>query len=146
MTLKVEHTITIAAPPERVWQAWVKEINQWWVKPYYSDAELATGLLMEPKLGGHLIEQWGTDGEGFLVGVVIEWLPPRRLAYTWTERGAAGFSTLVEVELAAEGKGTRLTFTHSGFEQYADSQHQRDEHQGGWEDLIDHLKTHVEKR
>ncbi|MGH2521632.1 MAG: hypothetical protein ACRDH2_03925 [Anaerolineales bacterium] len=52
MTKKVEQTITIAAKPGRVWQAWVNEMNSWWTKPYYNDAERVTGLHLEPQLRG----------------------------------------------------------------------------------------------
>lgn len=146
MTMKVEHTVSIAASPERVWRAWVGEMNAWWVKPYFNDAERATGHLLEPQLGGRYIETWGSSGEGFLVGMVVEWLPPLSLAHTWTERDMGGVFTLVRIELAPEGKGTRLTFTHSGFEQLHDAESQRTEHDGGWADLIDHLKAYAEKR
>lgn len=84
MTRKVERLITIAAPPERVWKAWVEEMNAWWTKPYYNDHDRVTGLLLEPRLGGRYIEEWGENGEGFLIGQVTEWLPPARLAYTWS--------------------------------------------------------------
>ena len=38
--MKVERSIVIAAQPERVWQAWVSEMNHWWTKPYYMGASL----------------------------------------------------------------------------------------------------------
>jgi hypothetical protein len=44
MNRKVERTITIAAKPERVFQAWVEEINQRWTKPYYNDHDRIFGL------------------------------------------------------------------------------------------------------
>ena len=82
MNRKVERTIIIAATPERVFQAWVEEMNQWWTKPYYNDHERIHGLVMEPKLGVRYIEKWDENGGGFLIGIVVEWLPPLRLAYT----------------------------------------------------------------
>lgn len=45
----VERTLTIAAPAERVWSAWVNEMNAWWTEPYYNDHARRTGLVMEPK-------------------------------------------------------------------------------------------------
>src|SRR5574341_501336 len=117
MTHKVERTITIAAPPERVWQAWVHEMNAWWTKPYYNDHSRVMGLRMEPGLGGRYIEEWGANGEGFLIGTITEWLPPLRLAYTWSERGWGGVQTLVQIELQPDGNGgTQLHYTQSGFE------------------------------
>jgi uncharacterized protein YndB with AHSA1/START domain len=80
MNKRVERTITINAKPERVIQAWVEEMNQWWTKPYYNDHDRIHGLYMESKLGGRYIEKWDEDGSGFLIGIVVEWLPPLRLA------------------------------------------------------------------
>jgi uncharacterized protein YndB with AHSA1/START domain len=147
MSHKVEHNITLAATPERVWRALVEEMNQWWTKPYYNNEEHMTGQHMEQGLGGRYIEDWGDKGEGFLIGTIVEWLPPFLLAHTWTERDWGGVNTLVRLELAPDQHGgTTLKFTHDGFEHVPDSAHQRDEHQHGWGDLIGKLKTYLEKR
>ncbi len=88
MNRKVERTITIAAKPERVFQAWVEEINQWWTKPYYNDHDRIFGLYIEPKLGGIYrdIEKWDENGGGFLIGTIVEW----RLRYDSPTPGANG--------------------------------------------------------
>lgn len=146
MTHKVERTITIAAPPERVWQAWVHEMNAWWTKPYYNDHSRVMGLRMEPGLGGRYIEEWGANGEGFLIGTITEWLPPLRLAYTWSERGWGGVQTLVQIELQPDGNGgTQLHYTQSGFERLPDGARQRDGYEYGCTELTDRLKVYVEK-
>ncbi len=146
MSKKVERTLTIAAPPERVWQAWVSEMNQWWTKPYYNDHGRVTGLHMEPKLGGRYIEKWGEDGAGFLIGTIVEWLPPLRLAYTWSERGWGGANTLIRIELQPDEQGgTRLTFIQEGFERLPDSDRMRDGYDYGCVELTGRLKAYVEK-
>jgi uncharacterized protein YndB with AHSA1/START domain len=143
---KVERTITIAAAPDRVFQAWVYEMNQWWTKPYYNDHARIHGLHMEPGLGGRYIEKWDQNGGGFLIGTVIEWLPPTRLAYTWTERGWGGVNTLIRIELAPdEAGGTRLTYVQEGFERLPDNQAIRDGYLHGCIELTDRLKAHIEK-
>lgn len=147
MIRKVEHSISIAAAPERVWQAWVEEMNQWWTKPYYNDDERVTGQHMERRIGGSYIEDWGVKGEGFLIGTIAEWLPPLRLAHTWTESGWAGVITLVRLELAPDKHGsTLLKFTHEGFERLPDGERESAEHQKGWADLIGKLRAYLEKR
>jgi uncharacterized protein YndB with AHSA1/START domain len=143
--LRVERTTAIAAPPERVWQAWVSEINRWWAKPYYNDHDRVTGLELEPCLGGRFVEKWGGGGAGFLIGQVIEWLPPLRLAYTWSERGWVGAVTVARLELDPDGQGgTLLHFTHAGFERLPESARMRDGYAEGWEDLVSRLKQYVE--
>lgn len=145
MNKRVERTITIAAKPERVFQAWVEEMNQWWTKPYYNDHERVIGLYMEPKLGGRYIEQWDENGGGFLIGTIVEWLPPLRLAYTWSERDWAGVSTLVRIEFTKDGDGTRMTYTQEGFERLPEGVQIRDGYDRGSEELTSRLKAYVEK-
>ncbi len=145
MSSKVEHTLNIKAAPERVWKAWVEEMNQWWTKPYYNDPGRVRGQHLEPRLGGGYIEDWGDQGEGFLIGTIREWLPPTLLTHTWTERGWAGAETLVRLELATDPRGgTILKFTHEGFERVTNGEQERGEHQRGWGDLLAKLKTFLE--
>lgn len=146
MTKKVERTLTIAAPPERVWQAWVYEMNGWWTKPYYNDHDRVIGLQMEPRLGGCYVEKWGENGEGFLIGHITEWLPPLRLAYTWTQTDWGGVNTLIRIEFQSEGDtGTRLTYTQTGFEHLPDCDQQRDGYSYGCTELTNRLKNYIEK-
>ena len=143
---KVERTITIAAPREKVWHAWVHEMNGWWTKPYYNDHDHVTGLTMEPQLGGRYIEKWGEDGAGFLIGHITEWLPPMRLSYTWSERSWEGVATLIRIEFEEEQQGaTRLTFVQEGFERLPDPDMMRDGYQSGCNQLLERLKNFVEK-
>ena len=143
---KVERLITIAAPPERVWKAWVEEMNAWWTKPYSNDHDRVTGLLLEPRLGGRYIEKWGENGEGFLIGQVTEWLPPTRLAYTWSERSWGGAVTLVRLNFGPDGPGgTRLTYTHAGFERLPDGAAAHAGYDSGWSELSQRLKNFIEK-
>jgi uncharacterized protein YndB with AHSA1/START domain len=143
--MKVEQSILIAAKRERVWQGWVEEISAWWSKPYYIDPENVTGLILEPRLGGRFIEEWGKDA-GYLIGHVIEWLPPQRLAYTWSEKSWAGVITVVRLEFISEKDQTRIDLIHDGFERLPDGKEQRKSYEHGSADLLGKLKTYVEKR
>ena len=146
MSQHAESAIAISAAPERVWQAWVEEINQWWTKPYYNDHSLVTGLHMEPGLGGRLIEKWGETGSGFLIGTIVEWLPPLRMAYTWTERGWGGAQTFVRVEFTEDGRGgTLMRLEHHGFERLPEGAQQRQGYQQGWGDLLTKARNFLEK-
>lgn len=142
----VERMITIAASREKVWHAWVYEMNGWWTKPYYNDHDHVTGLTMEPQLGGRYIEKWGEDGSGFLIGHITEWFPPFRLAYTWSERTWGGVATLVRIELEVEKQdSTRLMFTQEGFERLPEGAATRGNYQKGCEQLLGRLKNFIEK-
>ena len=142
--LKVEKEITIAAGPERVWQAWTTEISKWWVGPYFIDKQRATGLVIEPHVGGRFMEIWGDQGSDYLIGNVVEWLPPRRFAYTWMEKSWAGVATVVWVEFDAEEQGTRVKVIHEGFDRLPDGAAQRSGYEAGLTDLLGKLKAYVE--
>src|SRR5258708_7476635 len=146
MPLKIERSLTIAAPRERVWTAWVEEMNGWWTKPFYNDHARATGLVLEPHLGGRFFEQWGANGEGFLIGQVTEWLPPISLAYTWSERDWEGVATLNRIKLELESTGgTRLTYSQSGFERLPQGAETQAGYESGWGQLSARPKNFLEK-
>ncbi|MFQ5946216.1 MAG: SRPBCC domain-containing protein [Anaerolineae bacterium] len=142
--MKVEKSITITAGTERVWEALTGEIAAWWTRPYFVDGDRATGLQMDPQLGGRLVETWGEDGSGYLVGRVVEWLPPMQLGFTWMEKAWEGASTVVWVELRPEGSGTKLSLVHEGFERVPDGKATQESYAPGWEDLMAKLKAHSE--
>jgi uncharacterized protein YndB with AHSA1/START domain len=149
----VDRKIVIAAPPERVWKAWVEEMNAWWTKPYYNDHDRVTGLFMEQRLGGCYIEKWGEHGEGFLIGNITQWLPPHRLAYTWTQADWQGVYTLVRIEFDPDGNGgTCMRFIQEGFERLPEDLQTlpsgmplRDGYEHGWNELSVRLKNFIEK-
>jgi len=138
--------IQIAAPPERVFQALVdpKQIVEWW----RNDVVSLEGVELEPRVGG----RWGyqtnkaVDGKNrFRVqGEILEYDPPRLLAYTWManlHRDPAR-RTVVRWELTPAGGGTRVKVTHSGLAQEEES---RRGYSSGWPDVIDRLRRFVER-
>jgi uncharacterized protein YndB with AHSA1/START domain len=143
--MKVEQSIVIAAKRERVWRGWVEEISSWWSKPYFIDPEYVTGLTLEPRLGGRFFEEWGKDA-GYLLGQVIEWLPPQRLSYTWSEKSWAGIVTVVHLEFIEVKDQTKVVLVQEGFERLPDGKDQLKGYDHGSADLLGRLKAYVEKR
>ncbi len=141
MELKVERSLALPGTPERVWKGWTEDLNRWWVRPFYNDAERVTGLRFEPWAGGRFLEEWGPNGEGFLIGHVVQWLPPLRLAYTWTETRWAGISTLVTIDLAPKSGGqTHFHLVQSGFERLPDGEKMREGYASGHLQLVGRLE------
>lgn len=143
--LKIEFEIFINAAPAKVWSlmASVEGMNQW----------LARSLIFEHKLGGRFEMKGNLPGEGpyRFTGEVVTLEPERELAFTWKHDPEQGtpwpVSTLVTLQLQAEGGGTRVTLTHTGFEALGDiGKSQYEGHIQGWtiaENLND-LKKAVE--
>jgi len=141
--------ITVAAPPERVFQALIdpKQVMQWWT----SDDCQIEAFAFEPRRGG----RWTYDTKPSKLNVngvskfhcegeVLEYDPPRTLAYTWIANWheQPGQRTVVRWELTAAGSGTKVKVTHSGLTKLPIA---RKDYSGGWPGVVQSLKKFVEK-
>jgi uncharacterized protein YndB with AHSA1/START domain len=142
--------IHIAAPPERVFQALIdpKQVMNWWT----NDQCAIDSFTMEPRKGG----RWTYDTKQSTINVngvskfhcdgeVLEYDPPRLLAYSWIANWHEDKSqrTVVRWELAPAGGGTRVKVTHSGLANLPAS---RKDYSGGWTGVVQQLKQFVEKQ
>ena len=141
--------IQISAPPERVFQALIdpKQVMQWWT----SETCAIENFTIEPKRGGrwsYHTKQSGLNVNGVskfhCQGEVLEYDPPRALAYTWIANWHEDKAsrTVVRWELTPIAGGTRLKVTHSGL---AKEQAARRDYSGGWPGIVDQLRKFVEK-
>jgi uncharacterized protein YndB with AHSA1/START domain len=140
--------IDIAAPTERVFKALTKpsELKQWFTSP---EAPVKCWE-MDPRLEGAY--RYATEKGSIVVngvsefechGHIVEYDPPRVLAYTWfanwhddpTRR------TLVRWELTSGGKGTHVKVTHSGLTHLPIA---RKDYSGGWVGVVEKLKQYVQ--
>jgi uncharacterized protein YndB with AHSA1/START domain len=147
MTDRIEKTIDLNAPIERVWRAVSdhKEFGTWFkveLEAPFAVGQEARGQITHP---GYEHVTWKAKV------TAIE--PPRRLAFTWHPYGIdpdvdydQEEPTLVEFLLAPNGDGTRLTVVESGFDKVP--AHRREEafrmNEGGWTQQVQNIKAHVE--
>ncbi len=131
-TVAVERQIAIAAGPETVWQflvdpdkaaRWMGQVAEFEPRP--------GGLYRVDVIPGHTAR-----------GEFVELDPPRRLVYTWGwEPGENGpnpvppGSSTIEIELAPDGDGTLLHFTHRDLP----SAEAAESHAHGWDHYLDRL-------
>jgi uncharacterized protein YndB with AHSA1/START domain len=142
--------IHITAPPERVFQALIdpKQVMQWWT----SDQCQIESFDFEPRRGG----RWSYDTKQSTLNVsgvtkfhcqgeVLEFDPPRLLAYTWTANwhDDRAQRTVVRWELTPAGTGTKLKVTHSGLAKLPVA---RKDYSGGWPGVVEQLKKFVERK
>ena len=71
---KTVYVTYIASTPEKIWQALT---DATFTKQYF----FGFAIEIEPKNGG-TFRMLGPDGGTHVSGVVVEWSPPRRLAYS----------------------------------------------------------------
>jgi uncharacterized protein YndB with AHSA1/START domain len=112
----------------------------------------------EPGVGGRLFETFEHEGgpRTFVVGTIVAWEPPGRLAFEW--RGvnfAPHESTLVEVTFRGVGDGTLVSVRHSGFHALRPGHPARHGLEGAavsrmiglwWGELLTGLREHVAAR
>jgi len=137
--------VEIAAPPERVFQALTtrEQALQWGANEAYQ----MTRWEFEPRVGGrwNFTSHETASGKDYdHHGEVVEFDPPRGMAYTWFANFHKDQShpTLVRWELTPTANGTRVKVTHSGLANMPDECKAYSE---GWPGLLEALKSFAEK-
>ena len=140
--------IEIAAPPDRVFQA-LTDADQ--LKRWFSSPECpAKFWQMDPRLGGKY--GYATEKGTMVVngvtefechGEIVEYDPPRVIAYTWLANwhDAAARSTTVRWELTPKASGTQVRVTHSGLAKQPTAYK---DYTDGWPGVVEMLKKFVE--
>jgi uncharacterized protein YndB with AHSA1/START domain len=128
---------TIAAPPERVFEAFTQapQLSRWF-KP--AGEYTCKVPVLEPRAGGrYRIEMHRPDGGVSVVyGTYDEVSPPSRLVFTWAwEDKPADGKSRVTVTLESKGAGTRLVLVH----EQLPSTESREAHTHGWNGCLDQL-------
>jgi uncharacterized protein YndB with AHSA1/START domain len=133
--LAVRISRILPAPPPRVFAAWTDpaSLARWMSPVGHAEADV------EPWVGGRL--RVTMVGQGIRIehtGEYRELVPHRRLVFTWLSPYTGPRPSLVTVELAAVGAGTRLTLIHEHLP--ADEVAR---HRGGWTGILDRLAAEV---
>ena len=118
MASKLIVALRVPASPQRTFEAFVYEIDQWWQPNGLFDFTVGQqgSLKFEPGESGRLIETY-EDGSEFVIGRITAWQPPELLAFTWRQASFAP-DQLTEVRVTFEpaGEETRVTVEHSGWD------------------------------
>jgi len=110
----VTATLRIGADCERVFNAFVDEVDQWWGRGIQYRSARHAMLRFEPGPKGALIEDLG-EGRLHTLGRVVAWEPPSRILLEWRLKNfAADETTEVEVRFEALGRETRVSIEHRG--------------------------------
>jgi uncharacterized protein YndB with AHSA1/START domain len=118
MTAAVIVSIRVGAPPLRAFEAFTREIGEWWQpNPLFALTPRGDGQLrFEPGEGGRLVATLA-NGKEFEVGRISVWKPGERLALTWRHAAfAPGQLTQLDVRFEAVGDETRVTVEHRGWD------------------------------
>jgi DNA-binding transcriptional ArsR family regulator/uncharacterized protein YndB with AHSA1/START domain len=105
-TVDVALDIEIAGPPGAVFAALTKDIGGWWGPPFVTAR--ATSLMMDPRLGGLLAEQWENGGQ--VIASVTGWAQDEHLQLTGPFHLGVGVG-VAAFDLAESAAGTLLRFS-----------------------------------
>ncbi len=131
----------IAVPREKVWEALVTDS---FTEQYF----FGTRIRSEWRVGGPL-QLLGPNGDVTDQGTLLEYDPPHRLTYTWTNAADTyerAKPSQVTFKLDTFGQTTRLTLTHSHLIA-ADVRPEADSPRGlnnGWPMIVSSLKSLLE--
>ena len=147
MSDRIEKTIELKAPIERVWRALTdhNEFGEWFrVKldgPFVL-GEVSTGRITYP---GYEHIKWNAT--------IKQMEAPRLFSFRWPHEGiepeadgSQETTTLVEFRLEPTSNGTRLTIVESGFDALpADRRAEAfRSNEGGWKEQMKNIQAHVE--
>jgi len=111
LAIDVALDVTIGGPPAAVFSALTEDPGGWWGPPFVGSQ--ATGLTLEPRIGGLFLEHW--EGGGEVVAAVTGWQKDRYLKLTGPfHHGVAVCVATFELEPIDEGTLLRFTFRAVG--------------------------------
>lgn len=132
-TVKIEVSRRMAAPPERVFDAWLDPagVRQWL---FATPDGVMERVEVDPRVGGRFrIHERRGDEIASHFGTFVEIDRPRRLAFDFST-SLEETPTRVTVDIEPDGDGSRLTLTHAGV--WADYEERTRE---GWTKIVDGL-------
>ncbi|HEX4377745.1 MAG TPA: SRPBCC domain-containing protein [Steroidobacteraceae bacterium] len=129
-------TCKLDASPESVFDAWTEQA-QW--EQWLGSAGMRCDVpLLERRPGGHfkVVMHPASGPVTKLDGEYRTFEQPHKLGFSWWVEGSDARTTLITVNLEADGDGTELSLRHEGLSSAAS----RDSHGKSWQESFDKLK------
>lgn len=131
-------SVRVRAAPARAFALFADDFARWWPLSQTHTGLDPVDCAIEPRVGGRVFQR-AADGRETVWGTVLAYDPPHRLAFSWIVGLSAGQEQLVEIRFMAEGFGTRVELTHSGWEKLGDAAaSRRGSYERGWGKLLEH--------
>ena len=129
----IHKTLHVAVSPERAFDVFTNGWADWW--PVATHSIGAGEASVDWRVGGLGIEL--VDGVRHEWLDVVEFDPPHTIGMRWRVNPESP-TTDLRVTFAADGDGTRVELTHSGWRAYSDAGVSLGSYDGGWDTVLDH--------
>jgi hypothetical protein len=130
-------SMVVNLPLEAAFHLFTREIGSWWpLRSHSVGGDDAVECRFEEWVGGRFYEI-DRDGSEYEWGRLLVWEPPQRVACTFYPGRTQDKATEVEVTFAPDGRQTRMTLTHRGWEKCSpDFQAERGRYVVGWDTVL----------
>jgi uncharacterized protein YndB with AHSA1/START domain len=145
MTEPLRITLEVSCGLDHAFDTWTTHIDQWWPADHTVSGRADSTIVLEPGIGGRIIERT-TDGVEHHWGSVTAWEPPTRLAYEWHIGRTPAVATVVDVRFRAVAAArTAVDIEHTGWERLgAEADTWRTRNQHGWDTLLPHFVAAID--
>ncbi|HLY30521.1 MAG TPA: SRPBCC domain-containing protein [Ktedonobacterales bacterium] len=121
---------TFAASRERVFRAWITPgALEAWFRPR---GQSMTVHALDARVGGSF--HFELENGNAIVGSYLQFVPPEKLAFTWSGEAASGRRSVVTLDFIDKGDQTEVVLTHEGLKPEI-----RARAEGGWPSMLDTL-------
>lgn len=133
----VRKEILVPGNAEEVFGLFTTRMNEWWPTVTHSvSGEEAARVMVESGVGGRIYEVTSA-GEEHEWGRFTTWEEGERLDLTWHPGLSADQSTRIAIGFQAEGRSTRVTLVHDGWEaRGVNGPTTRDDYHTGWDHVL----------
>jgi uncharacterized protein YndB with AHSA1/START domain len=132
----LELSYDIDCSPARAFEVWTTRLSTWWPRGHNATGSDDSVMVLEPRLGGRLLERTAS-GEEVEVGEITSWDPPHGFGYLWHIRRDRSEGTDVLLRFVPVDGRTRLEIVQTGWERLgAEGVAWRASNSAGWNALI----------
>lgn len=110
----IRHELVVRCTPERGFEKYATRMGEWWHPLYTADAVSFSGVTVETRVGGRVVETHAGGAE-YEWGRVTAWEPGRRFGYTSTLAQAQDVPSEIVVRFAPHPDGCAVRFEHGGW-------------------------------
>jgi hypothetical protein len=116
----VRKTVRVKAPIVHAFEVFTEGLARWWPPNKGVGKKPIRTVLIEPRLGGRWLEI-AEDGTETIVGTIVVWQPPHRMAFLWQVNAQwkpdAAMASEVDVRFTPDGAdATVVDLVHHKFE------------------------------